>query len=372
LDDSGVVRREHARATCPQQFAARGASSSACTRAMQLAACARVGAPRRAAPPPARRGVRAASGAITTACASPPPAAWLPSPAPSPATAHLVELLESGCKQTLFQNALQTHALAVAASATASEGLSSRLAPPPGAPPEAALSARIAALRAAAATRAEAAALLALSAAAAFAHARLRLHAAVPRAGAAALPGALGAPGALDTALAGDAEPGAAHELRAHLDNVLPPSSDPAAVCRLDSLSGARLYAGSVQFGYFVSSVFAAMRAAQAGGGAAAMMPADELRVLAKATRSQEAWDAASGRAGALWGLTPDPDGGCAHAHNRGTRAHNAYNACTCTRRALTDGHADSRRARLPTNEQLFGAVGVQHRRHARAHGRRV
>jgi hypothetical protein len=80
-------------------------------------------------------------------------------------------------------------------------------------------------------------------------------------------------------------------------------------VVRVDAQSGARLYAGSVLFGYFVDGVMSAIRGAEASGRPAAP-DAEIVSALARSTRSEEAWTAAQRRAGALWGLQPDADGG--------------------------------------------------------------
>jgi hypothetical protein len=236
----------------------------------------------------------------------PPRSAWLPTAPPSPATAHLLALLDGGCDRASFRAAVDTHTLAVAAAAPSAESLLARLAPPPGAPPEAALAARIATLRATAARAAEVEALLALSVAAAVADAGAALHAAAPPPRAPPLPRGVRAEHAALLALLPN--PDAARELAAHAAAVLPPGSDPDATVRLDSASGARLYAGSIQFGYFVASVFHHM--ARSGGGGSDGLAPDALRRLAQSTRSAEAWGAAARRAGALWALPPDADGG--------------------------------------------------------------
>jgi hypothetical protein len=62
--------------------------------------------------------------------------------------------------------------------------------------------------------------------------------------------------------------------------------------------------------GYFVSSVLHYLATAEQPGAAA--LPAEALRSLARTTRSAQAWRAAAGRAGALWRLPRDADGGYA------------------------------------------------------------
>ena len=85
----------------------------------------------------------------------------------------------------------------------------------------------------------------------------------------------------------------ALHEMQAHVEAIMPGSAPNSTVCRLDAVSGGRLYAGSVQFGYFLRSVFSATQRLQE----------PQLRVLAQSTRSNEAWEAVRNRAAALWRL---------------------------------------------------------------------
>ena len=241
---------------------------------------------------------------------SPPPrAAWLPSPPPSPATEQLRSLLDT--QPSAFRANYRAHVLAVAEGAASTSGLSERLAPP-GSPPAAALSARIAAMRASDARALEVGALLSLSAAASFAAAGLALHAELPSPAAPPLPRGVTLE-ALEKLLGPPDGMMAARELRAHAGAVLPPGADPTTVVRLDAPSGARLYAGSVLFGYFVDGVMSAIRAAEEAGRRASP-DAEVMSALARSTRSEEAWAAAQRRAGALWGLQPDADGGYATA----------------------------------------------------------
>jgi hypothetical protein len=240
-----------------------------------------------------------------------PCSAWLASPPPSPATEQLLALLDSGATSSLYRAAAQAHLASLAEGASSTAGLSERLAPP-GSPPAAELSARIAAVRASDARFLEVCALLSLSAAASFAAAGISLHAELPSPSAAPL--RLGVTEDALEALLGQPDGAqAARELRAHAGTVLPPGADPTVVVRLDAPSGARLYAGSVLFGYFVDGVMAAMRGVDESG-SPTTPDAAVISALARSTRSEEAWAATQRRAGALWGLSPDADGGYSSA----------------------------------------------------------
>ena len=91
-------------------------------------------------------------------------------------------------------------------------------------------------------------------------------------------------------------EPGAVpalHEMQAHVEAIMPASAPDTTLCRLDAVSGGRLYAGSIQFGYFVRSVFTSTQPLQE----------PQLRLLAQNTRSFEAWVAVRSRTASLWRL---------------------------------------------------------------------
>jgi hypothetical protein len=91
-------------------------------------------------------------------------------------------------------------------------------------------------------------------------------------------------------------EPGAVpalQEMQAHVEAIMPRSAPNSTVCRLDAVSGGRLYAGGVQFGYFIRSVFSATQ----------RLEESQMRVLSQSSRSSEAWVAVRSRTAALWRL---------------------------------------------------------------------
>lgn len=91
-------------------------------------------------------------------------------------------------------------------------------------------------------------------------------------------------------------QPDALAELLAHVDAAIPPTAPESLLVRLDAVSGGRLYAGSVQFGYFVRTFFLRTDLSS-------RIPEGELRRMAQSMRSRQAWTAATARAAALWGL---------------------------------------------------------------------
>ena len=88
------------------------------------------------------------------------------------------------------------------------------------------------------------------------------------------------------------------------------PSSEPGVNGRFDRLQAARLYMGTIQFGYFISQVFRGQEAL--GGDERVLSPAEARAVqelIQRSTRemrSEAAWAAASRRAGTLFALPSD------------------------------------------------------------------
>ena len=163
-------------------------------------------------------------------------------------------------------------------------------------PPSADLSARIAALSAAEARDAEVAELLAFAVGKRLADCGAQLRTGLPADADASPSSELLTPEALPLLLSN--QPEALTELLAHVDAAVPSSAPAELLVRLDAQSGGRLYAGSVQFGYFVRSFFVRADAAP--------ISEPQLRAMAQSMRSRQAWSAATARAAALWAL-PDP-----------------------------------------------------------------
>jgi len=205
---------------------------------------------------------------------------------PTPTFASALELLAAAERGEDLQPRLRERLLALAAPLAAAPAPASDLA------------GRIAELRASETRQAEVAELLAASTGAKLQSFGFALHTALPRLSepstAAAEPEEL-ANWLFD-------EPGAVAELNAHCDTIIPRSTPVDAVCRLDAVSGGRLYLGAIQFGYFVRCV-----TDWAAEGPGRSLPEAQMRSMAKLPRSREAWEAARSRAAALWGVT-DPE----------------------------------------------------------------
>lgn len=205
---------------------------------------------------------------------------------PTPTFASALELLAAAERGEDLRPRLRERLLALAAPLAAAPAPASHLA------------GRIAELRASEARQAEVAELLAASTGAKLQSFGFALHTALP---------SLSEP---STAAAEPEElacwlydePGAVAELNAHCDTIIPRSTPVDAVCRLDAVSGGRLYLGAIQFGYFVRCV-----TDWAAEGPGRSLPEAQMRSMAKQPRSREAWAAARSRAAALWAVT-DPE----------------------------------------------------------------
>jgi len=200
---------------------------------------------------------------------------------PSPASAQLLYLLSH--EPHLFAAAAEEHRAGLAAAAQSASGSETQQD----------LSSRISLLRASEARNADVEALLSLQVGSVLGARHATLHAAVPQLADAPLPGRI----TVDTLhLLLPDEPMALHEMCAHADAIMPAGTSETAVCRLDALSGGRLLAGSIQFGYFLSAVFSAT----------APLAEPELRRMARNMRTAQAWGAARARTATLWGITAD------------------------------------------------------------------
>ena len=189
--------------------------------------------------------------------------------------------------------ALRRHSAVAGLGSAALAGLAAAAQSASGSETQQDLSSRISLLRASEARNADVEALLSLQVGSVLGARHATLHAAVPQLADAPLPGRI----TVDTLhLLLPDEPMALHEMCAHADAIMPAGTSETAVCRLDALSGGRLLAGSIQFGYFLSAVFSAT----------APLAEPELRRMARNRRTAQAWGAARARTATLWGITAD------------------------------------------------------------------
>ena len=170
---------------------------------------------------------------------------------------------------------------------------------------ESSLQARIAAVQAVARHRHSLAGYLTVAVERCLVEAKLSL---MPNAGAIA-PGAVLAPNAATLVRVAQQFPGqSARQVRAFVLESAP-SNDAEVNGRFDRLQAARLYMGSVQFGYFVSQVFRGQAHLSDDETVTAVEAQEMTAAIQRATtemKTEAAWLAASGRAGSLLGLPHD------------------------------------------------------------------